>query len=46
MKYVEVLKKAMDGEAVKEDYDTGVIIVNKDNVDSYMEDMKKELMSN
>jgi ABC-type sugar transport system substrate-binding protein len=41
-----VLKKAMDGEALSDSYDTGVIIVTKDNVDSYMEDMKKELMSN
>jgi ribose transport system substrate-binding protein len=43
---VEMLKKAMEGETIAEDYDTGVIIVSEDNVDSYMEDMKKELMSN
>ena len=43
---VEMLKNAMNGEALSDSYDTGVIIVDKDNVDSYMEDMKKELMSN
>jgi len=43
---VEMLKNAMDGEALSDSYDTGVIIVDKENVDSYMEDMKKELMSN
>jgi ribose transport system substrate-binding protein len=43
---VEMLKNAMEGETIAEDYDTGVVIVSEDNVDSYMEDMKKELMSN
>jgi hypothetical protein len=37
--------KAMNGESLADSYDTGVIIVTKDNVDSYMEEMKKELMS-
>lgn len=42
---VEKLKSAMNGESLSASYDTGVIIVNKDNVDSYMEEMKKELLS-
>jgi ribose transport system substrate-binding protein len=42
---VEMLMKAMNGESLADSYDTGVIIVSKDNVDSYMEEMKKELMS-
>jgi ribose transport system substrate-binding protein len=42
---VEMLMKAMNGESLADSYDTGVVIVTKDNVDSYMEEMKKELMS-
>ena len=42
---VEMLLKALKGETLPENYDTGVIIVTKDNVDSYMEEMKKEVLS-
>jgi ribose transport system substrate-binding protein len=39
---VERLKDAMDGKPLEEQTDTGVLIVDKANVDSYMEQMKKE----
>jgi ribose transport system substrate-binding protein len=42
---VEKLKSAVAGETLSDNYDTGVIIVNSKNVDSYMEQMKKELLS-
>ncbi len=41
---VEKLLAATKGETIEEEIDTGIIIVTKDNVDSYMEEMKKELM--
>jgi len=40
---VEMLLKAIDGEEIPDLVDTGVVIVTRDNIDSYMEDMKKEL---
>ena len=41
---VEKLLAATKGEDIEPEIDTGIIIVTKDNVDSYMEEMKKELM--
>ena len=40
---VEMLLKAIQGEKIPDLVDTGVVIVTRDNIDSYMEDMKKEL---
>jgi ribose transport system substrate-binding protein len=40
---VEMLMKAMKGETIPKMVDTGVVIVTKENVDSYMADMKKGL---
>ena len=41
---VEKLQAAMKGEAIDKDIDTGVIIVTKENVDTYMDEMKKEFL--
>ncbi len=40
---VENLKAAVEGKEIPKEIDTGVIIVTKDNIDSYMDDMKKEI---
>lgn len=40
---VETLLDAIEGKEVPDMVDTGVVIVTKDNIDSYMQDMKKEL---
>ncbi|MBW1672164.1 MAG: sugar-binding protein [Deltaproteobacteria bacterium] len=42
---VEMLLRAIEGKDIPENYDTGCIIVTKDIVDSYMEEMKKEVLS-
>jgi ribose transport system substrate-binding protein len=39
---VEMLLKAQKGEKLPKEIDTGVVIVTKDNIDTYMTDMKKE----
>jgi len=39
---VEKLLAAMDGKPIEKEIDTGLVVVNKDNVDSYMADMKRE----
>jgi ribose transport system substrate-binding protein len=39
---VEKLLDACNGKELPKEIDTGVLIVNKENVDTYMEDMKKE----
>ena len=39
---VENLLAAIQGKSLPKEIDTGVIIITKDNVDSYMQDMKKE----
>jgi ribose transport system substrate-binding protein len=41
---VEKLKSAVEGGTLSDNYDTGVIIVDRQNVNTYMEDMKKELL--
>lgn len=41
---VEMLRDAMNGQTIPDNVDTGVIIVNKGNVDSYMEEMKEEVV--
>ena len=40
---VEILLDMMNGKEIPKVIDTGVIIVNKDNVDSYMAQVKAEL---
>jgi len=40
---IEMLLKAMKNESIPKVIDTGVLFVDKTNVDSYMEEMKKEL---
>jgi ABC-type sugar transport system substrate-binding protein len=40
---IEMLLKAMKNEPIPKVIDTGVLFVDKTNVDSYMEEMKKEL---
>ena len=40
---VENLKAAVEGKEIPKEIDTGVIIVTKENIDTYMDDMKKEL---
>jgi len=40
---VEKLLAAVNGEEIEKEIDTGIIVVTKDNVDSYMADMKKDL---
>ncbi len=40
---VEKLLAAVNGEEIEKEIDTGIIVVTKDNVDSYMDDMKKDL---
>jgi ribose transport system substrate-binding protein len=40
---VEVLRQAVAGKEVPKQIDTGVQVIRKDNVDTYMEDMKKEV---
>jgi len=40
---VENLLAATKGEEIPEEIDTGIIVVTKDNVDTYMEDMVNEL---
>jgi ribose transport system substrate-binding protein len=40
---VEVLRDAIAGKEVKKQIDTGVQVITKANVDTYMEDMKKEV---
>lgn len=40
---VENLKAAVEGKEIPKEIDTGVIIVTKENIDSYMDDMKKEI---
>ena len=42
---VENLLAAMDGKPIPKEIDTGVLIVRKDNVDTYMADMKEEFES-
>jgi ribose transport system substrate-binding protein len=39
---VEKLLEAMDGKPLPKTIDTGVLVITKDNADSYMQDMKKE----
>lgn len=39
---VEKLLEAIEGKPLPKQIDTGVLIVNRDNVDTYMEEMKKE----
>ncbi len=39
---VEKLREAMDGKPLPKTIDTGVLVITKDNVDTYMQDMKKE----
>ncbi len=39
---VEKLRDALEGKPLPKEIDTGVVIINKDNVDTYMQDMKKE----
>lgn len=39
---VEKLLDAIDGKPLPKEIDTGVLIINKSNVDTYMQDMKKE----
>jgi len=41
---IETLLAATNGEEVPAEIDTGIIIVTKDNVDSYMDDMVRELV--
>lgn len=41
---VEKLLAAVNGEEIEDEIDTGVIIVTKDNIDTYMEEMKQEMM--
>ncbi len=41
---VEILQDLMQGKSVAPVIDTGVIIVTKDNVDSYMEEVKAEFL--
>jgi len=38
---VEKLLEAMDGKPLEKQIDTGVVIVTAENVDTYMQDMKK-----
>ncbi len=40
---VEKLLDAVNGKPIEKQIDTGVQFIRKDNVDSYMEDMKKEI---
>lgn len=40
---VEKLLDATNGKTIEKQIDTGIQIIRKDNVDSYMEDMKKEI---
>src|SRR5712691_2511604 len=39
---VEKLLDAIDGKPLPKEIDTGVLVITKQNVDSYMQDMKKE----
>ena len=39
---VEKLLAALDGKPIEQEIDTGLVVVNRENVDSYMEDMKRE----
>ncbi len=39
---VEKLMEAIDGKSLPKEIDTGVLVINKGNVDTYMQDMKKE----
>ena len=39
---VENLRDTLDGKPLPKEIDTGVLIITKDNVDTYMQDMKKE----
>jgi ribose transport system substrate-binding protein len=39
---VEMLLKALKNESIPKVIDTGVLFVDKSNVDTYMEEMKKE----
>ena len=41
---VERLLKAVKGEEIEKEIDTGIIVVDKNNVDTYMDEMKKEFM--
>jgi ribose transport system substrate-binding protein len=41
---VEKLLDAIADKEIPENIDTGILVVDKDNVDTYMEDMKKEFM--
>lgn len=41
---VENLLAATDGKEIPKTIDTGMLVVNKDNVDTYMADMKKEFV--
>lgn len=41
---VEVLLDAVNGKEVPKEIDTGIIIVSKDNIDTYMDDMKREVL--
>jgi len=42
---VEKLLDALAGKAIEKEIDTGVLFVTKQNVDTYMEEMKKELQA-
>ncbi len=39
---VEKLLAAIDGKAIEKDIDTGVVVITKDNVDTYQADMRKQ----
>jgi len=41
---IEKLLDAVDGKEIPKNIDTGILVVNKDNVDTYMDDMKKEFI--
>ena len=42
---LEVLRAAHQGKPIPKNIDTGVELIRKDNVDTYMQDMKKEVQS-
>jgi len=39
---VEKLRDALENKPLPKEIDTGVLIITKGNVDTYMQDMKKE----
>jgi ribose transport system substrate-binding protein len=42
---VEKLLEAMDNKPLPKEFDTGVLIITRDNADSYMEEMKREFVN-